>query len=78
VAARLTSNLAELRIRPESGTPDEARETGEAGEAPEGAEGTGSRLRQAVGWAWFPQDAKTAQALMDQARTRMGTPGPPT
>jgi GGDEF domain-containing protein len=59
VAARLTSNLAELRIRP-----------GSSGEP-------GPRLRQATGWAWFPQDAKTAQALMDRARSRMGPAAPP-
>lgn len=59
VAGRLTSNLANLRIRTEP------------------AEGTAvPMLRQAVGWAWFPQDAKTAQALMDQARTRMGARSP--
>lgn len=68
VAARLTSNLAELRIRPEPGGESEGG-GGRAG-------GAGPRLRQAVGWAWFPQDAKTAQALMDQARSRMGPPEP--
>jgi len=61
VAARLTSNLADLRIRPVPG-----------GDAATAGGAAGPRLRQATGWAWFPQDAKTAQALMDQARTRMG------
>jgi len=27
--------------------------------------------RQSVGWAWFPQDAKTAPALMEQAKARI-------
>lgn len=64
VAGRLTSNLAALRIRTEPGG-----DTGGAGEAV-------PALRQAVGWAWFPQDAKTGQALMDQAKSRMGARSP--
>ncbi|MBI5137284.1 MAG: hypothetical protein HZA24_08125 [Nitrospirae bacterium] len=52
VVARLTSNLADHRIR-------------------QGVFG-GPVPRSSVGWAWFPQDAKTASALMDQALARMG------
>ncbi|MFQ5508799.1 MAG: GGDEF domain-containing protein [Leptospirillia bacterium] len=57
VANRLTSHLANLKIRTEGG----------------GA----AQLHESVGWAWFPQDAKTAQALLDQADARMGVPSPP-
>lgn len=35
-----------------------------------------SRIHASVGWAWFPQDAKTAQALVEQAQARM-MPDPP-
>jgi GGDEF domain-containing protein len=79
VAGRLTSNLANLRIRSDPGAGAEpAAEPGEtAGEEPgEKAGKAGPGLRQAVGWAWFPQDAKTAQALMDQAKGRMGGRSP--
>jgi GGDEF domain-containing protein len=75
VAARLTSNLANLRIRP---GPDGERDRtaggpkGAAPGPPAGPPPPGPRLRHAIGWAWFPQDAKTAQALMDQAKGRMG------
>jgi len=51
VVARLTSNLANNRIR-------------------QGAFGAPPWC-QSVGWAWFPQDAKTAPALMAQAKTRI-------
>lgn|GEM_PF-1554465 len=88
VAARLTSNLAELRIRGVAATPAGAGREGADSAGTEGAQGGDAdggsprqtapgvrpRLRHAVGWAWFPHDAKTAQALMDQARTRMGPP----
>jgi len=37
-----------------------------------GVEGSPSAPNR-VGWAWFPQDAKTAPALMTQARARMGS-----
>ena len=57
VAARLTSNLAALRIR-----------SGTGGDAP----------HLSIGWAWFPQDAKTAPALMELAKAKMAPPPPTT
>ncbi len=32
---------------------------------------------QEVGWAWFPQDGKTAPALLETARIRMASPAAP-
>lgn len=68
VAERLTSNLAALRIRPGRRAPASRPAL------PPGAGAAGLRL--SVGWSWFPHDAKTAQALMDQARGRKGPPTP--
>ena len=31
---------------------------------------------QAVGWAWFPHDGKTAPALLEAATDRMDAPAP--
>jgi hypothetical protein len=76
VAERLTSNLAALRIRPGTkpfAPPRGAGPRGTGREAPPGAPG-GPGLHLAVGWSWFPHDAKTAQALLDQARGRKGPP----
>jgi len=89
VAARLTSNLAPLRIPTGAAAP----RSGAAQRAPKGAGkhpggGNGDRhgraestpgaaaFRLGVGWSWFPHDARTAQALMDQARDRLGRPIP--
>lgn len=91
VAARLTSNLAPLRIptgapaptsgaarRPPEG-PGTPRGGGQGSEVDRPASpnqtdgrGGGSALQLAVGWSWFPHDARTAQALMEQARERKG------
>ncbi|MDH5526871.1 MAG: hypothetical protein OEY97_06125 [Nitrospirota bacterium] len=38
-----------------------------------GEEGQSPKL----GWVWFPQEAKTAQAMLDKARARMGDRPPP-
>jgi hypothetical protein len=76
VAERLTSNLAALRIRPGTkpfAPPRGAGPRGPGREAPSGGPG-GPGLHLAVGWSWFPHDAKTAQALVDQARGRKGPP----
>ncbi|MDH4229407.1 MAG: diguanylate cyclase [Nitrospirota bacterium] len=35
---------------------------------------TASALAHAVGWAWFPQDAKSAPALLEQAKARLNAP----
>jgi GGDEF domain-containing protein len=76
VAERLTSNLAALRIRPggrgHATGPVSPRGAG----AGTGGGNGGPGLRLSVGWSWFPHDAKTAQALMDQARGRKGPPTP--
>lgn len=40
--------------------------------APEAGRGAGPALHLAVGWSWFPHDARTAQALLEQARERKG------
>ncbi len=62
VADRLTSNLGNLRIPNETSSG-----------VPVGA-GQGAEALKTVGWACFPQDAKTAPALMAQALARMGPP----
>jgi len=68
VADRLTSNLAALRIRPGARAHTRTQAPGPPGKP------AGPVLRLSVGWSWFPHDAKTAQALMDQARGRKGPP----
>lgn len=82
VAERLTSNLAALRIRPGGRAgrpaPPHGAGAGASGVGKDGRSGgpAAAGLRLSVGWSWFPHDAKTAQALMDQARGRKGPPTP--